>query len=42
MLKSNLPQTFKLNYPRTVASLFSGPLSARGFQQKAQSILDRV
>jgi hypothetical protein len=42
MLKSNLPRTFRLNYPRTVASLSNGPFFARGFQQKAQLILDRV
>jgi hypothetical protein len=42
MLKSNLPRTFKLNYPRTIASLSDGPLFAREFQQKAQLILDRV
>jgi len=41
-LKSNLPQTSKLDYPQVVAPLSNGHHFACEFQQKVLSVMDRV
>jgi hypothetical protein len=41
-LKSKLPWTFELSYPRAIAHFSNNPQFVCEFQQKDQLILDRV